>query len=177
MIYKIRPAQLEDAEGIAKVHVDSWQSTYRGIISQDYLDNRTYLQFTEFWKQDLTRIKSKEHLFVVLNLDHQVIGFSCGGPNRDKSFSYDGEIYAIYLLEAYQKQGLGKRLFENSCQQLSLDGFTGLLLWVLEANPSLGFYKHMGGQVVGDKMETIGEQNLKELALAWNLLRLSPKFF
>jgi hypothetical protein len=36
----IREAELYDAAAIAIVHVDSWRSTYRGIIPEDYLFDR-----------------------------------------------------------------------------------------------------------------------------------------
>ena len=35
----IRPAQTADAPGIARVHVEAWRSTYRGIVSDAFLDN------------------------------------------------------------------------------------------------------------------------------------------
>src|SRR5438270_13538350 len=34
----IRPAGAGDAEAIARVRVDSWRATYRGMIPQAYLD-------------------------------------------------------------------------------------------------------------------------------------------
>lgn len=34
----IRPANIHDAEHIAKTHVAAWQQSYKGIISQTYLD-------------------------------------------------------------------------------------------------------------------------------------------
>ncbi|MCG5104202.1 hypothetical protein [Oceanobacillus alkalisoli] len=32
-------ADSKDATGIAKVHVDSWRATYKGIIPEDFLNN------------------------------------------------------------------------------------------------------------------------------------------
>jgi len=43
----IRKAKLDDATGIAKVHVDSWRTTYKGIIPDDFLNNLSYEQRTE----------------------------------------------------------------------------------------------------------------------------------
>lgn len=33
----IRPMRLEDVTGIARVHARTWQTTYRGILPDDYL--------------------------------------------------------------------------------------------------------------------------------------------
>ncbi|WP_306428702.1 hypothetical protein [Robertmurraya siralis] len=38
----IREATLSDAEGIAKVHVDSWRTTYKGIVSDVFLEQLSY---------------------------------------------------------------------------------------------------------------------------------------
>lgn len=33
----LREARLDDASAIARVHVDTWLSTYRGIVPEEYL--------------------------------------------------------------------------------------------------------------------------------------------
>ena len=38
----IRKANIEDAMGIAKVHVDSWRTTYKGIVPEVFLENLSY---------------------------------------------------------------------------------------------------------------------------------------
>ena len=40
----IRRAIKEDISGIAKVHVDSWKTTYKGIFADEILENVTYEQ-------------------------------------------------------------------------------------------------------------------------------------
>lgn len=39
---QFRQATSQDAKRIAKVHVDSWRTTYQGIIPDSYLDGLTY---------------------------------------------------------------------------------------------------------------------------------------
>lgn len=46
-----REANIGDAPGIAKVHVDSWRSTYKGIIPQSFLDGLSYEQRTKLWEK------------------------------------------------------------------------------------------------------------------------------
>ena len=38
----IRRAIKDDIRGIAKVHVDSWKTTYKGIFADEFLENITY---------------------------------------------------------------------------------------------------------------------------------------
>lgn len=38
----IREATLSDACGIAKVHVDTWRTAYKGIINDEFLNELSY---------------------------------------------------------------------------------------------------------------------------------------
>ena len=40
----IRVANVPDAAAIAKVHVDSWRTTYTGIVPDEYLAQLSYEQ-------------------------------------------------------------------------------------------------------------------------------------
>ena len=44
-----------------------------------------------------------------------IVGFSCAGPERSGDPTYRGEVYAIYILRAFQDQGLGRQLFGPGC--------------------------------------------------------------
>jgi len=79
----IRRVSVADAASIAEVHVSSWQTTYRGIISAEFLDNLTCQKQYKSWLHFLA--KTDEPIFVYLAEDEQgkVIGFVAGGPERD----------------------------------------------------------------------------------------------
>ena len=49
----IREARLEDAAGIAKGYVDGWRTTYAGIVSDEYLANKSYEKYTDNWSRIL----------------------------------------------------------------------------------------------------------------------------
>lgn len=38
----IRKANFNDISSIAKVHVDTWKTTYKGIVPNDYLESLSY---------------------------------------------------------------------------------------------------------------------------------------
>lgn len=42
VVMQIRKATPSDAEGIARVHVESWKSTYINIVPEDFLKNLSY---------------------------------------------------------------------------------------------------------------------------------------
>ncbi len=87
-----------------------------------------------------------------------------GGPERSGDPVYTGELYAIYLLEGWQRRGIGRRLTIEVVRQLTQQGLTSLLVWVLAENPSRRFYEALGGRQVREKLEMTGGVQLIEVA-------------
>ncbi|WP_248926194.1 GNAT family N-acetyltransferase [Paenibacillus hamazuiensis] len=168
---KIREAAVADSEIIARVHVDSWRTTYAGILSEDYLANLSVEKRKKSWDWTFRNLNKDENIFVCEDSSGQIVGFVNGGVERSGEYPYTGELYAIYLLKEYQGRGIGSQLFKIMAEWLHEKGHLSMLLWVLEANKSAGFYTRMGGQVVGDKMIKIGDDELKELAVGWSDIR------
>lgn len=164
---RIRLARDEDAVAIAGVHVESWRSTYRDIVAVDYLASLSIDQHAERWREILRKHNAKNCTFVAENKDKQIIGFASAGPQRDPTIKFEAELYAIYLLESVQRQGLGGGLLQAVVSHLFRDGFKNMLVWVLEENPSRSFYEAQGGQYVTEKAITIGNQELIEVAYGW----------
>lgn len=54
---KVRHAVHQDIPKIAEIHVKSWQTTYQGIINQDYLDGLNIKDRKESWRKD--RLKAR----------------------------------------------------------------------------------------------------------------------
>ncbi|MDQ8738709.1 GNAT family N-acetyltransferase [Paenibacillus sp. LHD-38] len=165
---KIREAHIEDAEKIAIVHVDSWKTTYKDIISESHLSNLSVENRMKSWLWTFENLNVHEKIFVAEDRAGKIVGFSSGGRSRNDEFKHDGELYAIYLLKDYQRLGLGKMLFNSVVESLKDNGYSSMMLWVLKDNPSLEFYKAQGGQIIGQKGITIGGNNLVELAIGWD---------
>ena len=161
----IRLATVEDAMAIARVHVDSWRTTYRGILSEDYLRSLSYEQRSVSWRRGLS--EGTEFVYVAVDDTGQVVGFASGGPEREGKAVYRGELYAIYLLANAQRKGFGRQLLLAVARHLYEQGISGMLVWVLAENPARHFYEAMGGRYVRMKMEAVGGDMLKELAYGW----------
>lgn len=162
----IREASLEDIEGIAKVHVDSWRSTYKGIISDAYLSRLTVEKRKKNWLWTLNNLNIHEKIFVAEDKG-EIVGFSNGGKNRTPNTEYDGELYALYILKEYQGKGLGKKLVEEVMDTLRKKNYDSMMVWVLESNPAIGFYRKLGGEEFTRKDIEIGQDVLIEVALGW----------
>jgi GNAT superfamily N-acetyltransferase len=167
MDFVVRTAKLEDAAGIAHVQVESWRTTYTGIVPDAFLSSLNTEGQTQRWQSLLA---GDVNLAFVAEDEAGIFGFASGGRIREAAVDYDAELYAIYLLLQRQKQGIGRILISNLASGLRARGFKSMLLWVLEANPSVSFYKCLGGIPVAQKLIRLGEVDLQELAFGWPTL-------
>jgi len=167
----IRAAQLADAIAIAAVHVDSWRTTYAGILPDGYLANLSYERRARLWRDILSAPSDTGFVYVAEDAGRQIVGFAAGGAERSGDPIYTGELYAIYLLDRYQRQGIGRQLTMAVVNRLLHEGFSSMLVWVLAANPSRAFYAALGGQRVDEKSVTLGGVQLVEVAYGWPDIR------
>lgn len=165
----IRPAEISDAPSISRVHIDSWKSTYRGMIPDEILDNLNYARNAGRWSERCSDSEPDRTIFVAVD-DGQVIGFAYCGPNRDTAWPFACELYAIYILKEYQGQGIGRGLFNKTVEWLLAHKMPSMIVWVLKANPAEEFYKKLGGYRVGLRMVHIGLP-LDAISYGWDDLR------
>lgn len=164
----IREAESADAKAIAKVHIQTWQSSYAGIVPAEFLASLSY-QNREAWWVDILEDKQSSMCSFVADVEGEgIVGFAGAGPERDGDRTYLAELYMIYVLQPYQRRGFGRGLFSAVTERLILDGFPSMLLWVLQDNRSAcRFYEALGGKKVSKKTIEIGGANLVEVAYGW----------
>lgn len=171
---KLRSAGPEDAPGIARVHVLSWQSAYKGLLPDSLLQGMSVEVRTRQWAEWLSQDKL-EHFLVAEDPDQGIVGFASGGTLRGEHWDFDCEIAAIYFLPAAQGQGLGRQLFSELKERLKSDGFKNMIVWVLASNSAAcGFYERMGGQTSLTKTAVLGRAaemplEVDEVGYGWQL--------
>ena len=160
----IRRARLDDAREIARVQVDTWRTTYPGIVTQAYLDGLSYPEREGRWQQILAT--ATEFIFVAESCEGQVVGFASGGPKRGETV-YTGELNAIYLLERYQRQGIGHRLVAAAARELLQRGMRSMIVYVFAANPAREFYEALGGRKVFEGKFLLDGAPIADIAYGW----------
>jgi len=160
--FAVREATLDDADGIARAHTDSWQTSYRGILPDTVLDRIDVGQRGET-RRRILRDRSIYQL-VAYDLTHgDIVGFCDAGPSR-RHVPYAGELYAIYLVQHAKRYGLGQEMFERVQAWLVREAMRSMIVWVLDNNHhARGFYEAMGGR-------TVGGFPVVELSYVWDRL-------
>jgi len=154
------------------VHIDSWKTTYRGIVSDDYLDNLSYEERERWWSENIStsgRIVFVADDAVSESKEKKIIGFCSGGRNRSTTDPrYEAELHAIYILQEHRGKGIGKTLVQYLALSLVESGFTSVIVWVLAKNPYRRFYESLGGEYVRSAEIQIGGSTFEEVSYGWS---------
>jgi ribosomal protein S18 acetylase RimI-like enzyme len=96
-----------------------------------------------------------------------VVGFGSCGLAEVRHLGHAGEIFMLYVDDAYHGQGLGRRLIEAMFAHLGAGGVTSVLIWVLGGNPARYFYEAIGGKRIGERTGSQWGVTLREIAYGW----------
>lgn len=172
MTIEFRRAIESDLVEIGHVTVDTWRSTFDGLLPGAFLDGMSYQEQTERHHRYFSQ---KDVVFhVATDQDGKIIGFASGGPNRHADFSAQNEVYAIYVLQAYHGRKIGSGLFRRVATDLGTPGRNGLVVLALGNNPNRVFYQHLGGRETTAKQLTLGSATVNQFAYVWD--DMSQKF-
>lgn len=170
---RIRRGTVSDAAAIGRVHVETWQATYAGLLPDALLAGMSDVRQSAYWSSLLDNPREARGVFVADDAEVGVVGFGSCGPLRDPPEGLDGEekrvgeVYTLYVEPDFQNQGLGRRLLDALFRQLAADGCDAAALWMLAENPSRFFYEGMGGVLVGQRVDTMAGVDVEELAYVW----------
>lgn len=140
---KIETAAIAHVQGIAQVHVASWQSAYKGILPAKLLKALSVSDRAAMWMQI---IEQKSADVWVATRDDKVFGFVSVAPSRDAdALPNTAEIQAIYMAPTEWSTGAGRRLIQAAMQGISARHFAYVTLWVLADNVrAIRFYENAG---------------------------------
>jgi GNAT superfamily N-acetyltransferase len=145
---QVRAAVPADAREVARVHVRSWRSAYRGLIAQQFLDGLDPDVIAGRYTFGRVGLRMPSTLVAV---DGGAIrGLATTGLCRDEDPPNFGELMAIYVDPAHVRTGVGRLLMGAARERLRLVGVAGAVLWVLDENVAARrFYERDGWRFDG----------------------------
>lgn len=161
----VRPATVDDAARIARVHVASWRVAYRGLLAPEVLDSLSVEARTRFWERAVAHPLPRAVTLVAAR-GEQVLGFCSCGPSLDPAAPETrAQIAAIYVDPASSRQGIGRLLMDAALDHLRRQGFADAELWVMAGNAiGIGFYEGYGWTPSGrTQVETMHGAEITEI--------------
>lgn len=163
----IRKVKREDIEDVVDIQVTGWQTAYKGIIDDEYLDNLSREEKIKKRKKDFD-----SNGFIVAEYENKVIGF-CRYLNENRNEEIkeaDCELLALYVKYEYKHKGVGTKLFSYVKEEFKKMNKHKMILWCLKENENAKkFYTKMGGKVVAEKDIEFGWKLYKEVAFLYSL--------
>ena len=138
----IRSSQKDDVSSMSRVYVQTWRDTYLGVVPYGYLYT---MSLPRLEQEFLNELQSNQVISYVAEDAGGLIAFVSGGLERHGDHISNGEIYALYVLKNYQRQGVGTELVSALARQLNQFGIYSMLVRVLEHNPYRRFYEKING--------------------------------
>ena len=140
----IRPSVPEDAAAVERLRVAGWQTAYRGILPDDYLDSLP----VDVGRQRRHMAALQAGITDSVATDGgAIVGWASCGPGRDpdRPGPRHGEIMACYVHPGTWRRGVGRLLMVHAIEMLTAAGRDDITLWVLEDNDQARrFYEALG---------------------------------
>jgi len=160
----IEKPKKEDAIQIAKLVVDSWRTTYKGLINQEYLDNLNIQNVTDRWKKEF----EQNNIILVYKENKNILGvikFGAEELEKDK-----GEIFVLYVKLEERRKGIGTKLLNQAKQELLKMGYKDMIVWCFDENKiGKSFYLKSGGEQKEDRNFEVNGVGTKESKLLFKL--------
>jgi ribosomal protein S18 acetylase RimI-like enzyme len=169
---EIRKATLEDVKDLARVHVDSWFSTYCRLLPIEFLKENSHKEnWEKVWIDALENTDPLKLIELVFKNGKAVGYIGCGKPfTKELRDICDLEIHGLYLLKFAQKQGLGKQLLNRAIAHAKSHNLKKIGLWVFADNPAVEFYQKLGGQKLDLEVSIeIESLHYTKLFFVWNV--------
>jgi len=171
---RVDNARAGDAAALARVYVDTWRTSYAGILPDHVLltmDASVHeIRFARWIDQQSDR------LFVLAARSSslrtggdRIVGLASAGHARGRPAT-TGEIYTLYVDPDWQGLGIGRSLLRSCMARLRGAGFRQAILWVLADNPSRFFYEAAGGIRAAERVERMWNTDLREVSYVWTEL-------
>ncbi|WP_087872728.1 GNAT family N-acetyltransferase [Arthrobacter globiformis] len=154
----VRQATAEDAEALARLHLECWRETYAHLLSPGFMAGQGVEGRLAMWRHLLAGPHAAGH-FVAVD-GGRLVGFAGSLPPED-GVREQTELWGIYLLASHQGRGLGQALLDATI------GHEAAALWVAEENPRAQAFYQRNGFVFTGARDTIEDwEGLPELRMA-----------
>jgi ribosomal protein S18 acetylase RimI-like enzyme len=143
-----RYAEQRDLDALAKLHVETWRSAYRGMMPSEFLDA---LDDSHALVRLVPVINASPPRICVVDFDNEPVAFCRFGPSKDADVPLlTVEIFAINVAPSRWRNGIGRLLIERTLAEGGARGFAACTLWVLTENSrARRFYEATGFELDG----------------------------
>ena len=161
----IRSFQPADRAGITAVQTASWQSTYRGMLPDHFLNHEVENELAGYW----SNLETLPQDLVLIAEDSAIKGFISIWCRPDPF------IDNLHIMPQCKSGGIGSQLMAAAAKELVFRGHSGVYLWVMCNNgPAIRFYEKLGGVRTQTEHKDIFGHKVPCIRFEWTNLSIIP---
>ena len=163
---KLRAARPEDLDTITQLQLASWRTAYRGLVGDDFLDNKVPGLLAQRWAV----LPGPKWRVDAVWQDDVMVGFA------SLDLAHDGGAYVdnLHVLPRAKGQGVGRILMARAAAHVIEEKQEKLWLTVMADNmPARAFYTRIGGQELAATQESMLGEPVMALPVVWDGDRLA----
>lgn len=142
----IRLANISDCKELSYLKKEVWETTYRGIYSDEVIDNYDYVKREEKFNN---LVSSNNQEVYVCSIDNKIVGYMVLGESLHEGLEgYDLTINDLGIEKQYRGMGIGKKFFDIA-KSKNKKLFNCCNYYNSNARK---FYERMGGKIVKTNM-------------------------
>lgn len=159
--YRVRPPTPDDADELGRLHVQVWREAYRGMMSEQALQQLDPVARADMWCRAAERVAESEREYtesggaqgmltrVAERVDTgDLAGFITVGAARDEDAPTASQLWAINVLAEHHGTGVAQQLLDAA-----LGPELPAYLWVVEQNArAQSFYRRNGFRPDGTRL-------------------------
>lgn len=160
-----------DAAAMARVHVDTWLETYRGIMPDKLLDAPDLIdRRRQMWTNILTEAAPSAFICAAAEHDGEIVGIAMSGPPQNDGEPAGGgtealrpedrHLYVLYAYRSVHGTGVGQDLLDAV-----LDASATTALWVADPNPRAQAFYAKNGFVADGTVKTDEYDGVREVRM------------
>jgi len=146
-VIEVRPAGVEDAEAVVRVHEDASAGAFEELVGRRFADVFPRDERLDTCRRRLSELRTSEGILVA-ELDGVVVGMTSWCVDESGA----GEIEDLHVLPRAWGTGVAPALLEEGVRALVAAGANDTFLWVGEANArARRFYEREGWSYDGTR--------------------------
>ena len=151
MTLVVRDSEPGDEFGVARVHVDSWQKAYAGLMPDEVLDDLSIESRARGWGRAIRVNPGNGWRLRIAERECDIVGWAVISHGRDPGHAPEwGELEGFYAHPDSWGTGVGRALMTDAVELLRAAGHTHAYLWVLAGNDrTIAIYEHFGWRLDG----------------------------
>jgi GNAT superfamily N-acetyltransferase len=160
-VLTLRTGTRDDAALLGEMHARSWQSTYRGIMSDAFLEKPVFAERATHWHAKMQEWDAAHGAIWIAQRGDEPIAFANVVDNVEPQ--YGVYLDHLHVMPGNKGSGAGTLLIRAAEQWAREHGSRRMHLLVWEANlPARGYYEHLGWSCI----ETFEDQLVDTRAMA-----------